>query len=212
MATSAEYMLNLEGRAPGERCDHAPRDVVSTKHHKLIFIDDRILYIGELNPHSHHHTAEIMDRRDSKDVFKTHAQQTRLDDLLAMWEDPNDRAMRTCPRPQCKGARLLIVAPVTYRQYDPIYWGCTNYPTCSYVRRFAHGPRRSGQRICDKCGTAMRLDRKPSAVWWVCPSCRARRKVQEGEPTQLELGAVAEIRPGRESAKRRLPLRRRGRR
>ncbi len=157
-------------------------------HQKLVFIDDRILYVGGLNPLSHRHTTEIMDRWDSKDVSKAHAEQVRLTDLLSMWTDPDDSAMRTCPRPKHKTPPpLLIVAPVTYQRYDAIYWGCTEYPDCDYVRRFSFGPRRSGARVCDQCGAAMRLERKPSAVWWVCPSCRARRKIQEGEVSQAEL-------------------------
>jgi hypothetical protein len=159
-------------------------------HHKLVFVDDHILYVGGLNPLSHRHTAETMDRWDSKNVFRAHAEQVRLNDLLAMWEDPSDQAMRTCPRPECKGAPLLIVAPVTFQQYDPIYWGCTNWPKCTYVRRFSSGARRSGARVCDQCGAAMRLERKPAAVWWVCPSCRARRKVQEGEASNAEIVRV----------------------
>lgn len=153
-------------------------------HHKLVFIDDHILYVGGLNPLSHRHTAETMDRWNSNEVFRAHAEQVRLNDLLAMWEDPNDPAMRTCP---LDGASLLIVAPVTYQQYDAIYWGCTNYPKCPFRRRFSYGPRRSGPRICDQCGSAMQLERKPAAVWWACRQCGVRRKVQEGEATEAEL-------------------------
>lgn len=159
-------------------------------HQKLVFIDDRILYVGGLNALSHRHTAEIMDRWNSKDVSKAHAEQVRLNDLLAMWADPDDPAMRTCPRPECNGAPLLIVAPVTYQDYDAIYWGCTNYPACKYKRRFSFGPRRSGARICDQCGAAMHLEQKPAAVWWMCGQCGVRRKVQEGEASQRELASL----------------------
>lgn len=156
-------------------------------HQKLIFIDDHVLYVGGLNPLSHRHTAEIMDRWDSKDVSKAHAEQVRLNDLLAMWDDPSDASMRSCPR---DGAPLLIVAPVTYQDYDSTFWGCSIYPKCDYKRRFSFGPRRSGARVCDQCGAAMHLERKPAAVWWVCGQCRTRRKIQEGESTATELARV----------------------
>ena len=152
-------------------------------HQKLVFIDDRILYVGGLNPLSHVDTAEIMDRWDSKAVADVHAEQVRLKDLLSMWLDPDDPAMRTCPIHE---APLLIVAPVTYQAYDPMFWGCTKYPDCKYRRRFSYGPRRSGNRVCDKCETPMRVEQKPSGDWWVCGRCGARRKVQEGEGNQTK--------------------------
>jgi hypothetical protein len=101
-----------------------------------------------------------------------------------MWLDPDDPAMRTCPIHE---APLLIVAPVTYQAYDPMFWGCTKYPDCKYRRRFSYGPRRSGNRVCDKCDTPMSLEHKPSGDWWVCGRCKARRKVQEGEGGQARL-------------------------
>jgi hypothetical protein len=147
-------------------------------HHKLVFIDHRILYVGSLNPLSHVDTGETMDRWDSKAVFDAHAEGLRLKDLLCIWEDPNDIAMRVCPR---HASPLLVVAPVTWQQFDPMYWGCTRYPDCPYKRSFSHGPRRSGPRLCDKCQSPMRIEQKPSGEWWVCGDCRRRRRVQEGE-------------------------------
>jgi len=147
-------------------------------HHKLVFIDDRILYVGSLNALSHVDTGETMDRWDSKAVFDAHAEGVRLKDLLSIWDDPNDVAMRVCPR---DGSPLLVVAPVTWQQFDPMYWGCSSYPEDDYKRRFSHGPRRSGPRLCDKCASPMRIEQKPSGEWWVCGDCRRRRRVQEGE-------------------------------
>lgn len=147
-------------------------------HHKLVFIDDRILYVGSLNPLSHVDTGETMDRWDSKAVFDAHAEGVRLKDLLSIWDDPNDVAMRVCPR---DGSPLLVVAPVTWQQFDPMYWGCSSYPEDDYKRRFSYGPRKSGPRLCDKCESPMRIEQKPSGEWWVCDDCRRRRRVQEGE-------------------------------
>jgi ssDNA-binding Zn-finger/Zn-ribbon topoisomerase 1 len=169
-------------------------------HQKLVFIDDRILYVGGLNPLSHVDTAEIMDRWDSKAVADAHAEQVRLKDLLSVWSDPDDPAMRTCPRPECGDAPLLVVAPVTRDRYDPMFWGCTNHPACDYKRRFSWGPRRSGPRICNKCDTPMSLEHKPSGVWWVCRHCNARRKVQEGEGDQAQLLLTQPKRPPKKAA------------
>jgi hypothetical protein len=157
-------------------------------HQKLVFIDDHILYVGSLNPLSHVDTLETMDRWDSKAVFDAHAEQVRLKDLLSVWDDPDDMAMRTCPR---DGSPLLVVAPVTYQDYDPMFWACSSYPDadCNYKRRFAYGPRRSGPRFCDKCGSPMRIEQKPGNDWWVCGQCRRRRKVQEGEGVQPPIAA-----------------------
>jgi hypothetical protein len=150
-------------------------------HHKLVFIDDRILYVGSLNPLSHVDTGETMDRWDSKAVFDAHAEGVRLKDLLSIWDDPNDVAMRVCPR---DGSPLLVVAPVTWQQFDPMYWGCSSYPEDDYKRRFSYGPRKSGPRLCDKCESPMHIEQKPSGDWWVCGQCRRRRRVQEGEGIQ----------------------------
>jgi hypothetical protein len=147
-------------------------------HQKLIFVDDHILYVGGLNPLSHVDTAEIMDRWDSKPVFNAHAEGVRLKELLSIWDDPNDVAMRVCPR---DGSPLLVVAPVTWQEFDPMYWGCSSYPEDNYKRRFSHGPRRSGPRLCDKCASPMHVERKPSGDWWICSPCKRRRRVQEGE-------------------------------
>ena len=147
-------------------------------HHKLVFIDDGIFYIGSLNPLSHVDTGETMDRWDSKAVFDAHAEGVRLKDLLSIWDDPNDVAMRVCPR---DGSPLLVVAPVTWQQFDPMYWGCSSYPEDDYKRRFSYGPRKSGPRLCDKCASPMDLQQKPGGDWWICGQCRRRRKVQEGE-------------------------------
>jgi ssDNA-binding Zn-finger/Zn-ribbon topoisomerase 1 len=155
-------------------------------HQKLVFIDSDVVYVGGLNPLSHVDTAEIMDRWHSKEVAKAHADQVRLADLLSMWTDPADPAMRTCPR---DGYPLTVVAPVTWQDFDPMFWGCSRHPECDYKRRFSHGPRRSGSRLCDRCGSPMRLRRPATQVWWVCidPACGARRKVQEGEVTEERL-------------------------
>lgn len=163
-------------------------------HQKLVFIDEHILYVGSLNPLSQRDLAETMDRWDSKDVFQVHWDHTGNDNILSMWTDPADIAMRTCPR---HGTPLLVVSPAKYYDYDSMFWGCTNHPDCDYKRSFSVGPRRTGARLCGKCDAEMSLEQKPAGVWWVCGQCRSRRKVQEGEASKAQLA-------GRRSRSRRL--------
>jgi len=189
LCRALEVLDILPGQRRRELCEtlHLEREEIErwedvSRKMRVVFHDDRILYMGSGNPLSHVDTAEIMDRWNSKDVFNAHAEQVRLKDLLSMWDDPDDIAMRTCPR-HSSPLPLLVVAPVTYQDYDPMFWACSSWPDsgCGYKRKFSYGPRRSGARVCDKCGTSMRLERKPSGERWICGQCRSWRKVQEGE-------------------------------
>ena len=109
-------------------------------HEKLVFVDDRVIWSGSLNPLSFRDTQEIMTRWDSPRVFKEFATTLRLHDLLAEYgEGP----------PSCPICGCEVVASEGNRA--PFYWRCV--ADHCYRRRIDQPPiAKDGIVRCLNCG------------------------------------------------------------
>lgn len=54
-------------------------------HEKLVFIDDRIVWSGSLNPLSFSDTQEIMERRSSPEVARDYTRTLRTAEMIDLY-------------------------------------------------------------------------------------------------------------------------------
>lgn len=146
-------------------------------HEKLVFIDDRIVWAGSLNPLSFSDTQEIMTRYDSREVFADYAGAMSLDDILAVYEAGEG----TCP--VC-GSELVPAEGRT-----GVYWRCI-VPDCHTRSLDAPAPK-DGKIVCHICGAAVEYVEMPSGPHWRCLDEKRHR--QKVVPSHLRLPKMREL-------------------
>jgi hypothetical protein len=151
-------------------------------HEKLVFIDDRVLWAGSLNPLSFSDTQEVMERRASPEVVADYAKTLRLADMLALYE----AGQAKCP---ICGSELM---PAEGRQ-DPFYWRCVQ-EDC-HARRIDQPAPKDGKITCNNCGGAVEF-----GEWGGKPAWRCRKNKRHRQPvarTHLKLPKMRKLIPKR---------------
>lgn len=160
-------------------------------HEKLVFIDDRILWVGSLNPLSFAgDTQEHMERRVSHKVFSDYARKLRLDDLVGAY----DQGDSTCPLCQSE----MIAAEGRDPRGLPFYWYCAN-SRCDYSRDIDTPPPSGGVIDCPTCGADVEYGEWGAKPAWRCSANRHHH--QKVRPAHLRLPKMRALIPPRELAR-----------
>ena len=125
-------------------------------HEKLVFIDDRIVWVGSLNPLSFSDTQEIMERRESKKVVADYVRTLRLQHLVEEYEDGT---------PMCPVCELELVA--SEGKDKPFYWRCVN-EDCEYTRDIDQPPITDGIIRCFNCAGGVEYGTWGRRPAWRC--------------------------------------------
>jgi len=155
-------------------------------HEKLVFIDDRIVWTGSLNPLSFSNTQEVMERRISRELVKEYARVLRLEDLLVVY----DTGQNECP---ICGSELV---PAEGRD-EPFYWRCIE-EDC-YTRGIDQPAPRDGEIVCANCGESVTFGYWGDEPRWRC-TVNPRHRQRIGR-THLRLPKMRDIIPKRELRK-----------
>jgi len=151
-------------------------------HEKLVFIDDRTMWEGSLNPLSFSNTREHMERRISQRVFQDYARVIRLDDLIGEYEDGS---------PKCPICGSEVVA--SEGRDEPFYWRCVQ-KDC-YTRSIDSPPLRGGVITCAKCGGKVEYGEWGGKPAWRC--LENRHHHQKVARTHLRLPRMRAVIPKR---------------
>ena len=149
-------------------------------HEKNVFIDDNVLWNGSLNSLSQSTTQEIMERRESKEVFADFVRTLRLNDLLKEYETGT---------PKCPICCQEIVAGEGRR--DPFYWSCTD--KACYGRSIDEEPITGGRIDCKTCGAALEFAERAGKAVWRCK--RDKRHWRKLAKTHIHLPKMRELIP-----------------
>lgn len=127
-------------------------------HHKLIFIDNSIAWIGSLNILSFGgSTHEDMFRTESKELIQKWFE---MEDIEHIIEAATDGFQMFCPI--C--GKEMIMAESDTAGY---YWRCTDKEGCGWSRRPEEQYPHDGKLVCPKCGGEYSLLMK-NEPRWVC--------------------------------------------
>ena len=155
-------------------------------HEKLVFIDDKITWVGSLNPLSFSNTQEIMERRRSRDVAADYARTLLLDELLTGYEDGN---------PICPICGSEVVA--SEGADDPFYWTCVQ-KDC-YSRSVDQPPLIDGVIVCANCGGPVQFGEWGGKPVWRCTNnARHRQRIAR---THVRLPKMRQLIPKRQLKK-----------
>jgi len=151
---------------------HKPR-----MHEKLVFIDDRIVWAGSLNPLSFSDTQEVMARYDNGKVVEDYAGVMRLDEMLALYQ----AGQAECP--VC-GSELVPAEGRT-----GIYWKCV-VPGC-HTRSLDAAAPKDGKLVCQSCEEGVEFVELPSGPHWRCTKDKHHR--QRVVPNHLKLPKMRDV-------------------
>jgi len=150
-------------------------------HEKLVFIDDKVLWQGSLNPLSFSNTQEVMERRASREVVADYAKTLCLDDFVGEFEDsPPD-----CPI--CGGEIIAAEG----RSGGPFYWRCVE-DDC-YTRSMDQPRLKGGVVRCSNCGGEVEYGEWGGKPHWRCKENRRHR--QKVARTHLRLPKMRSLIP-----------------
>jgi hypothetical protein len=131
-------------------------------HEKVVFVDDRILWQGSLNPLSFSDTQEVMERRDGREVVEHYSKTLRLEKLLDLYMTGQGQC------PFC-GSELM---PAEGRD-EPFYWRCVE-DGCHTRGIFDDAPR-DGRVVCSSCGGVVYYGMWGDEPHWRCETNRRHR-------------------------------------
>ena len=151
-------------------------------HEKLVFIDDKIVWMGSLNPLSFSNTQEIMERRANSKVFEDFMKILRVHELVGGYNE----GIPSCPF--CKNE---IVA--SEGKDDPYYWRCI-IKDC-YSRSIDDPPLllEDGLVPCANCGGKVEYGHWGGKPHWRCKKNRQHR--QKVARTHLRLPKMRNLIP-----------------
>jgi len=151
-------------------------------HEKLVFIDNRIVWMGSLNPLSFSNTQEIMERRANRIVFDDFFKSLRLRELV----DEYDGGIPECPF--CGNEMVASEG-----KDDPYYWRCV-MKDC-YSRSIDDPPLllEDGLVPCANCGEKVEYGYWGGKPHWRCKKNRQHR--QKVAKTHLRLPKMRKLIP-----------------
>jgi hypothetical protein len=155
-------------------------------HEKLVFIDDRILWSGSLNPLSYSNTQEIMERRVSRMVVSDYAGTLKLEDLVGAIT----AGETVCP---ICGSELIA----DEGRDEPFYWSCTEVDCFS--RSIGRPMPVDGRIVCSNCGAPVEFGQWGQQPAWRCTvNSRHRQRIAR---SHLKLPRMRELIPPKELRK-----------
>ena len=141
-------------------------------HHKLIFIDNSIAWIGSLNILSFGgSTHEDMFRTESKELIQKWFE---MEDIEHIIEAATDGFQMFCPI--C--GKEMIMAESDTAGY---YWRCTDKEGCGWSRRPEEQYPHDGKLVCPKCGGEYSLLMKNEPRWVCENNPRHYRKIRRSD-------------------------------
>ena len=154
-------------------------------HHKLIFIDNSIAWIGSLNILSFGgSTHEDMFRTESKELIQKWFE---MEDIEHIIEAATDGFQMFCPI--C--GKEMIMAESDTAGY---YWRCTDKEGCGWSRRPEEQYPHDGKLVCPKCSGEYSLSMKNEPRWLCENNPRHYRKIRKSD---LKLAKMWEAVPQR---------------
>ena len=152
-------------------------------HEKLVFIDDRVLWQGSLNPLSQSTTQEVMERRESREIVRDYQSVLRLEELIGSYS----AGETTCP--YC-GSEVVAAEGLN----DVYYWRCV-IDGC-FARSIGDPMPVDGKVVCRNCRGALEYRRPKENPFWRCTVNHRHR--QPLARSHLRLPAMRELIPKRE--------------
>lgn len=141
-------------------------------HHKLIFIDNSIAWIGSLNILSFGgSTHEDMFRTESKELIQKWFE---MEDIEHIIEAATDGFQMFCPI--C--GKEMIMAESDTAGY---YWRCSDKEGCGWSRRPDEQYPHDGKLVCPKCGGEYSLSMKNEPRWVCQDNPRHYRKLRRSD-------------------------------
>lgn len=161
-----------------EKCEKALRDIKvhvlhkQGMHEKLIFIDDKVVWIGSLNVLSYTGlTGEIMQRQEmEKDAFKKYSEPLGIEYLYEICEKEKEFEQK-CP--VCKGEMLIGES-----MKGGIYWKCING---DYSRSVTQPYPVDGMLYCKDCGAPYTFAMKKEPRWVCTKNVKHYQVMREGD-------------------------------
>lgn len=124
-------------------------------HEKLVFIDDKIIWNGSLNPLSFSSTQEIMERRTNKNIQNDFREVLRIKELIECVHSVESKC------PICNSEMIAAEG-----KDDPYYWRCVN-ENC-FTRSIDQKYPINGELTCANCGGAVEFGYWGEEPSWRC--------------------------------------------